>query len=122
MCAARHELRVVRRALHHALRVLRRALRIVISLSFAVLCIWCHPAHILIVLRFVSRVRSTLPVATASSGPEPPNPPEPRTPEPPLELPNLRITLAHSVRNGDMLTLQQLTGDHFCTLRRTSLI
>lgn len=116
MCAARHELRVVRCALYHALRVLRRALRIVISLSFAVLCIWCYPAHILIVLRFVPRVRSTLPVATASSGPEPPNP---RTS---LELPNLRITLAHSVRNGDMLTLQQLTGDHFCTLRRTSLI
>lgn len=87
MCAARHELRVVRCALHHALRVLRRALRIVILLSFAVLCIRYHPAHILIVLRFVPRARPTLlvaTVATVSSGPEPP-----RTPEP-LEPPNPR--------------------------------
>lgn len=105
MCAARHELRVVRCALHHELRVLRRALRIVILLSFAVLCIRCHPAHILIVLRFVPRARPTLlvaTVATVSSGPEPPSPrtsSNPRAPEPPLELPNLRITLARSVRN-----------------------
>lgn len=99
MCAARHELRVVRCALHHALRVLRRALRIVILLSFAVLCIRCHPAHILIVLRFVPRARPTLlvaTVATVSSGPEPP-----RT----LEPPNLRITLARSVRNEGASTL-----------------
>lgn len=103
MCAARHELRVVRCALHHALRVLRRALRIVILLSFAVLCIRCYPAHILIVLRFVPRARPTLlvaTVATVSSGPEPP-----RTPDPPLEPPNLRITLARSVRNEGASTL-----------------
>lgn len=106
MCAARHELRVVRCALHHALRVMRRALRIVILLSFAVLCIRCYPAHILIVLRFVPRARPTLlvaTVATVSSGPEPPNP---------LELPNLRITLARSVRNEGASTLQQFSGDH----------
>lgn len=111
MCAARHELRVVRCALHHALRVLRRALRIVILLSFAVLCIRCHPAHILIVLRFVPRARPTLlvaTVATVSSGPEPPRTPEPRT----LELPNPRITLARSVRNEGASTLQQFSGDH----------
>lgn len=105
MCAARHELRVMSCALHHALRVLRRALRIVILLSFAVLCIRCYPAHILIVLRFVPRARPTLlvaTVATVSSGPEPPNPLEPpRTPEPP----NLRITLARSVRNEGASTL-----------------
>lgn len=35
-----------------------------------------------------------------------------RTPEPPLELPNLRITLARSVRNEGASTLQQFSGDH----------
>ena len=51
-----------------------------------------------------------------SRTPEPPNPLEPpRTPEPtnpPLELPNLRITLARSVRNEGASTLQQFSGDH----------
>ena len=100
MCAARHELRVVRCALHHALRVLRRALRIVILLSFAVLCIRCHPAHILIVLRFVPRARPTLlvaTVATVSSGPEPPNPPSnPRASESPSRAPCRMFHVKHS--------------------------
>ena len=45
-----------------------------------------------------------------SRTPEPPNlPSNPRTP---LEPPNLRITLARSVRNEGASTLQQFSGDH----------